>query len=882
MSEVFSSTVSGLLTKMKDNDNDIRFMAINDLLNELEKFQKISLSSGIEKEMVESLLNSLTDKNSEVQSITAKCLGKVMKNLSTNEQVRVANYLCSLLVSDTEEHRDIAGISLKMIITELPINSSNSERIIDQIVPKLLSQLNEENGHLIQLDTIDILSELLSKFGYVLLNESNILESIQNTLKKLLNNTRLAIRKRANNAMGSLATVMSKEMFNNTVSFIIDELNNTSDIDYLKSLISCIGTLCRSNSSFFEPHINTLFPYLLKYAKNNDPELSETCIKTIETLVLRCPISITEKLTDIVNLSNELIKYDPNYVEENDVDSSNYMEDSNNEDEDNEFYDEMGSGDEFDDLSELEYSDDDDVSWKVRCASAKLIAALIQTKPESLPLYYNEIAPILISRLNEREDSVYVEILNTIIILIKKTNSYDTFEASKNDMDYQSNPKEQLYNLVDTICKILSKQIITKSITLRQIIYELLNEMLKAKCNLSDYIGSFISSIEQIFVTPQLIGNSRNLISSNLKLEALSFIKELINSHTSEDISKYYETIIGILEKSANDSFYKITCESFVILSKLIVILRPIIYNSETKSYEISIVDESYTTYFTSIYKIIMDHLSISDSDKEVKENCIICLGVLLNHVGDQISADELNTRALPIILERLRNELTRIVTLKTLNEIIKSPLLIIDNEQARGINLTSIISDTITESISLLHQSQRQYRVVSLRYLKSVMDKYKEKLNFDLYHLVMKEVIHTFNNIESDLHILPDSLNCLTSIIENCNRVYIENNKSIKDIIYNIIKLYSNVVDSGHGQEALLSTVRVISSVDSPEENRNFYSQLIENITNNELNDDKMTKQSYSVLATCIGVAVAIMSKNNINECQVLIDNFVKSIKDK
>jgi len=64
--------------------------------------------------------------------------------------------------------------------------------------------------------------------------------------------------------------------------------------------------------------------------------------------VLRCPISITEKLTDIVNLSNELIKYDPNYVEENDVDSSNYMEDSNNEDEDNEFYDEMGSGDEFD------------------------------------------------------------------------------------------------------------------------------------------------------------------------------------------------------------------------------------------------------------------------------------------------------------------------------------------------------------------------------------------------------------------------------------------------------------------------------------------------------------------------------------------------------
>jgi len=876
MSDVFSNTVTGLLTKMTNEDNDIRFMAINDLLNELDKYPKVSISSQTEKEMVKSLLKSLTDKNSEVQNITAKCLGKVMKNLSMEQQVKVANHLCSLLISDTEEHRDIAGISLKMIIAELPINSPISTSIIDQIVPKILQQLKDEDGHMIQLDTLDILSDLLSKFGYVLLNKPDVLESIQNTLKKLLNNSRLAIRKRANNAIGSLATVMSSDMFNGMISFITNELNKTSDIDYLKSLISCIGTLCRSNSSFFEPHINTLFPYLLKYSKNNDAELSETCIKTIETLAIRCPIPLTEKLNDIVNLSNELVKYDPNYVEENDVDSNNYMDESN-DDEENEFYDEMDSGDEFDDISELEYSDDDDVSWKVRCASAKLIATLIQTKPESLPMYYNEIAPILINRLNEREDSVYVEILNTLIILVKKTNAYNGYELSKNEMDCQNNPKEQLYNLVDTICKILSRQISTKAITSRQIIYELLNEMLKAKCNLSDYLDSFIASIEQIFVTPQLIGNGRNLISSNLKLEALLFIKELFNGHMPEELSKYYETIIGILEKSANDSFYKITCESFVILSKLIVFLRPITYNKETKTYDISTVDESYSIYFNSIYKIIMDHLSISDSDKEVKENCIICLGVLLNHVGDQIPADELNTRALPIILERLRNELTRIVTLKTLNKIIKSPLLVIDNDQARGINLTSIISDTIIESTNLLHQSQRQYRVVSLKYLKSVMDKYKDKLSYDLYHLVMSEVKHIFTNIESDLHILPDSLNCLTSVIENCNRVYIENNESVKDIICNIIKLNCNVVDSGHGQEALLNTVRAISSVDSAEENRKFYSQLIKNISNNKLNDDKMTKQAYSVLATCI----AVICINNINECPDLTENFVKCIND-
>jgi len=57
---------------MTNADNDIRFMAINDLLNEIDKYPKVSLSSQIEKEMVKSLLKLLTDKNSEVQNITAK------------------------------------------------------------------------------------------------------------------------------------------------------------------------------------------------------------------------------------------------------------------------------------------------------------------------------------------------------------------------------------------------------------------------------------------------------------------------------------------------------------------------------------------------------------------------------------------------------------------------------------------------------------------------------------------------------------------------------------------------------------------------------------------------------------------------------------------
>ena len=48
------------------------------------------------------------------------------------------------------------------------------------------------------------------------------------------------------------------------------------------------------------------------------------------------------------------------------------------------------------------YSDDDDVSWKVRRAAAKSLLAILTSRPDLLTEFYTVISPALIARFKGR------------------------------------------------------------------------------------------------------------------------------------------------------------------------------------------------------------------------------------------------------------------------------------------------------------------------------------------------------------------------------------------------------------------------------------------------------------------------------------------------
>ena len=58
--------------------------------------------------------------------------------------------------------------------------------------------------------------------------------------------------------------------------------------------------------------------------------------------------------------------------------------------------------------SDDEYSDDDDMSWKVRRASAKCLEAVVATRHEMLMDFYKMISPALIARFKGWREKVFI------------------------------------------------------------------------------------------------------------------------------------------------------------------------------------------------------------------------------------------------------------------------------------------------------------------------------------------------------------------------------------------------------------------------------------------------------------------------------------------
>ncbi|NXK49874.1 CAND1 protein, partial [Chauna torquata] len=705
-----------------------RFMATNDLMMELQK-DSIKLDEDSEKKVVKMLLKLLEDKNGEVQNLAVKCLGPLVGKVKEYQVETIVDTLCTNMLSDKEQLRDISSIGLKTVISELPPASTGSTmtaNVCKKITAQLTGAIGKQEDVSVQLEALDILSDMLSRLGGTLYSFHS---SILNCLLPQLTSPRLAVRKRAIIALGHLVLTCSGNIFSELTEHLLAELKRNESTSTTRTYIQCIAGISRQAGHRIGEHLEKIIPLIVQYCNVDDDELREYCFQAFESFVRRificldrCQKEIDPHIPNVMGLCLKYITFDPNYNYDNEEEEEEErMETENEEDEEQE--------------SDDEYSDDDDISWKVRRAAAKCLEAIVSTRHDLLQDFYKTLSPVLISRFKEREENVKADIFSAYISLLKQTlpiqSCLHTSDASgKDDV-----PLTMLQNQVPNIIKALHKQLKEKSIKSRQGCFSLLTELANVLPGcLADHIPALVPGV--------VFSLTDKSSSSNMRIDTLSFLHVLLCNHQPEVFHPHIKSLLPPVVTCIGDSFYKITSEALLVTQQLVKVIRPL--------------DKSCTfdakPYVKDLFAGTLKRLKAADIDQEVKERAISCMGQIIYNLGDHLSTDLQPT--LKIFLERLKNEITRLTTVKALTLITSSPL---------KIDLRPILGEGFPILASFLRKNQRALKLSTLTALDTLVKNYSDSLKPAMIESVLTELPALIS--ENDMHVSQVVITFLTTL---------------------------------------------------------------------------------------------------------------------
>ncbi|KAF5946797.1 hypothetical protein HYC85_017025 [Camellia sinensis] len=690
--------ITGILEKMTGKDKDYRYMATSDLLNELNK-EGFKLDADLEMKLSNIVLQQLDDAAGDVSG-----LAKVREQ----QVVEMTNKLCDKLLNGKDQHRDIASIALKTIISEVP-SSSVAQSILVSISPQLIKGVTGLGMSTeIKCECLDILCDILHKYGNLMASDH---ELILGALLPLLSSNQASVRKKTVSCIASLASSLSDDLLAKATVEVVRLLKNKgTKPEMTRTNIQMIGALSRAVGYRFGPHLGDTVPVLINYctsASENDEELREYGFQALESFLLRCPRDISSYCDAILHLTLEYLSYDPNFT------------DNMEEDTDDESHEE-----EEDDESANEYTDDEDISWKVRRAAAKCLDALIVSRPELLSKLYDEACPKLIDRFKEREENVKMDVFNTFIELLRQTGN-----VTKGQIDINETRQDFF---VPKIVRSITKQLREKSIKTKVGAFSVLKELVVVLPDcLADHIGSLIPGIEKALCDKSA--------TSNLKIEALVFTRLVLASHSPSVFHPYIKALSSPVLSAVGERYYKVTAEALRVCGELVRV-----------------------PYVHPIYNAIMSRLTNQDQDQEVKECAISCMGLVVSTFGDNLRAEL--PACLPVLVDRMGNEITRLTAVKAFAVIAASSL---------RIDLSCVLEHVIAELTAFLRKANRALRQATLGTLNSLIVAYGDKIGSAAYEVIIVELSTLIS--DTDLH--------MTALALELGRTLMADKRSIPNV---------------------------------------------------------------------------------------------------
>lgn len=590
----------------------------------------------------------------------------------------------------------------------------------------------------IDTNAVDVLIELTRCFGSML----------QDTEKKALQKSTLAIfdhprtgtiaKKKAVSAISLLALYMSDTLLSAFVSNILESFRNPHlTAAQHRLLITMVGSLARTVPQRFGRYLKTLAPFILDplsqqayksaledtvesgAADTEAEEVREAALLALEGFLLSCSKDMRPYTNEVIQTAARFVAYDPNVAADGDDEEMGGTQDGEADDEEAE-------ADETDEDFEEEgaVSDDDDISWKVRRCAAKALYAIISTRSNGDLLdngvLYERIAPVLISRFQEREENVRLEVLSTLTALVRKTAANATmpftfageiefeltsavearsrkrrrlgsdatlFESPVNSTSIagftspdaspppSSGPRADLARLSSNIIRGVAKLLKQSTLATKQSGIVLLREIVTVQHGgLSEHFGKIAQPLIDAIKSPSAqssshsVGTATLASTGKLRIEALQLLIAVCDNHSSKLIAPYSSSLVPTVAAAVKDKYFKVSSEAIVAVESLIKVLTP------PRSAGTEQVNRQYVE---TLYDVVLDRAVATDADVEVRQRAIHALGVLLSRGSEQSKVGGLSetqrTKATGVLLDRLRNETTRLSAVEAIDMYLSS-----------------------------------------------------------------------------------------------------------------------------------------------------------------------------------------------------------------
>lgn len=599
-----------------------------------------------------------------------------------------------------------------------------------QLIPSQTREEYEANYEL-SAENIDVIIEVLTCFGSMLVPPE--IEAIETALLVILENRKSnsVVKKRAVVALSLLAVYLPDAPLSLLVQRISKSLSSGKLTPVNRRLfVTIMGSMARSIPARFGRHLPELVPFILRALSEEElqahneqvkeggeaepefDEIREAALVALEAFLASCPQQMRPYTDEILQASLRYLKYDPNYVaeddEEMDVDDSD-ADEEDEEEEDDEFGDDAG------------FDDDDDTSWKVRRCAAKVLYTLISTRGSGDLLdngvLYSQAAPVLIKRFDEREENVRLEILSTMAQLVRKTGEDVILPPTSDDIPElfqqqpqsrkrrrqsstgalprglsfsessggvtspvlekipSSGPRADLARITPSIVRGLTKLLKGKLIPTKQASISLLDDLvLVQRGGLSAHLGQLIdvvidavkpSSGSSALSSTASVGGQASATVTTLRVAALRLISDIARTHSSATLRPHLSKIVAVVVTAANDRFYKLSAEAIRTAEEVTKMITPPRSQSSLQDYQPELL---------KLYNVVMERTASIDADLEVRQRAIHALGTLLartsNKAGVTLLTDAMRRAAFDQLVERLKNETTRMAAVKAVDNV--------------------------------------------------------------------------------------------------------------------------------------------------------------------------------------------------------------------